>query len=384
MAVTNVKRGVDIVAVMLRLLRPVAKALALFGMLVVVPARSADAQTPPAPPPDTPNIRVGVTLFADYTIQPEPKGTDVDGNEFTPSSFNISRSYINVTGNISKLVAFRVTPDIVRETGAGSSSAGSYVFRLKYAYGQVNLDDWMQRGSFARFGMQPTPWIDYIDSVYRYRFQGTTFEDREGILSSSDVGATLRYMLPANYGDVHGGFYNGDNYNRAEANDQKAFMIRGTVRPLPNHGRLRGLRITAFLDADAYVDEAERHRRILAATYEHPYVNAGVNYLSTTDQTRAVNPELDGHGYSVWVTPKTPKGYGWEGLLRFDRLVQEQASTAVNGERNRTIAGIAYWFPRQGSVSAAVLIDFEQVDNRAYAPVRPDERRWAVHTLINF
>ncbi len=83
--------------------------------------------------------------------------------------------------------------------------------------------------------MQQTPWIDFIDSVYRYRFQGPTMEDREGILSSSDVGATFRYVFGGNYGDVHGGFYNGDNYNRVEANDQKAFMVRGTVRPVPGN-----------------------------------------------------------------------------------------------------------------------------------------------------
>ena len=86
----------------------------------------------------------------------------------------------------------------------------------------------------------------------------------------------------------------------------------------------------------------------------------------------------------MWATPKTSKGYGWEGLLRFDHLVQEQASATIEGERNRTIAGVAYWFPRQGAVSSALLLDYEQVDNDNYAPVRPDERRWSVHMLVNF
>ena len=362
--------------------------LTLTVVLVIGLASTAAAQVTPAsgqvPPDDTPSVRVGATLFLDYTAQTEPKITDVDGNSVTGNSFNIARAYINVTGNISHIVAFRVTPDITRETGTGSSLNGSLTYRLKYAYAQFNLDDWMTRGTWVRFGMQQTPWVDFIDTVYRYRFQGTTFEDRETILSSSDVGATFHYNFAGNYGDFHGGFYNGDNYNRAEANDQKAIMLRGTVRPLPMHGLLRGLRVTGFYDHDAYVKDAERRRAILGVTYEHPWFNAAWNYLSTADQTRAVNPKLDGHGYSAWVTPKTPKGYGWEGLLRFDRLVQEQSTSSTNGERNRTIAGVAYWFPRQGSVSAAVLLDYEQVDNTNYAPVRADERRWAVHTLINF
>jgi hypothetical protein len=355
--------------------------------LFVMASTSLSAQVTPAvgyvPPDDTPSVRVGATLFLDYTVTQEPRANDVDGNRITPNAFNVARSYINVTGQISHVVAFRVTPDIARETGAGSTLNGSYTFRLKYAYAQFNLDDWVGRGSWVRLGMQQTPWVDFIDNVYRYRFQGTTLEDREGILASSDVGATFRYQFSGNYGDVHGGFYNGDNYNRFEPNDQKALMVRLTVRPLPMQPMLRGLRVTGFYDLDAYVKDAERRRGIVGATYEHPYVNAGANYVSTTDQTRIISPKLDGHGYSIWATPKTPAGFGWEGLLRFDHLVQEQATSPIDGTRDRTIAGVAYWFPRQGPVSAAVLLDYEHVNNRNVA-ARPDERRWAIHTLINF
>lgn len=354
-----------------------------YAAAIVALAAPAAAQVA-SPPGDTPSIKVGATIFADYTVTQEPKAVDVDGNEVTPNAFNIGRAYINVTGNISDLIAFRVTPDIVRETGTGSALSGSYVMRLKYAYGQITLDDWMPRGSFARFGMQQTPWVDFIDSVYRYRFQGPTFEDREGLLSSSDLGASFRYVFGGNYGDVHGGFYNGENYNRPEANDQKAFMVRATARPLPDHTRLRGLRVTGFYNHDAYVKDARKRRAIGALTYEHPNLNAGATYVSTTDQVRAGRPELDGHGFSLFATPKTAKGYGWEGLLRYDRLVQEQATSVPDAERSRTIAGVAYWFPARGSVSAAVLFDVEHVDNENHAPVRPDERRWTLHTLINF
>jgi hypothetical protein len=161
-------------------------------------------------------------------------------------------------------------------------------------------------------------------------------------------------------------------------------MIRGSVRPLPMHQTLRGLRVTGFYDHDAYVKNAEREREIVNVSYEHPWVNASWNYTWASDQTRTINPKLDSHGYSAWVTPKTPKGYGFEGLLRFDHLVQDQATSTTEGERNRTIAGVAYWFQRQAPVSAAILLDYEQVDNDDYTPVRADERRWAVHMLINF
>lgn len=359
-------------------------AVAAFTLAAAAAPLAQTAAPAAKKPEDAPSIRVGATIFADYTVTTQPDATDADGNRITPNAFNIARSYINVTGQISRLVAFRVTPDLARESGTGSSLAGSYTFRLKYAYAQFNLDDWLGRGTFARLGMQPTPWVDFIDSVYRYRFQGPTMEDREGFLSSSDVGATIRHQLRGNYGDIHGGVYNGENYNRPEANDQKAWMVRATVRPLPNAGVLQGLRVTGFYDHDAYVRDAERRRGIVAATFEHAYVNAGANYLATTDQARAVNPTLEGRGFSVWATPKMPAGFGWEGLLRFDRLAQDQAGRSARGRRDRTILGIAYWFPRQGSVSAALLLDHEWVDNRRYVPERADERRLALHGLIAF
>jgi hypothetical protein len=343
------------------------------------------AQVTPAardtPPDDTPSIRVGATLFGDYTVTERPKGTDADGNEITPNAFDIGRAYINVTGNISHLIGFRITPDIVRETGTGSSLGGSYTFRLKYAYAQFNLDDWLTRGSWARLGMQQTPWIEFEETAYRYRFQGNVFADREDYLSSSDTGASFRYVLPGDYGDVHAGVYNGETFEQPEANDQKAFMVRGSFRPMRRNPLFRGLRLTGFYDADSYVRDGERRRGIGAVTFEHAYANAAFSYLATADRTRAGATKVEGRGWSAWVTPKTPDNVGWEALLRFDHL---EPDTAISGRTNRTIVGAAYWFPHQGSVTTALLLNLENVDNKDFEPVRADERRLALHALVNF
>src|SRR5439155_292142 len=139
-------------------------------------ARAASAQITPAagytPPDDTPSIRVGATIYTDFTYQPSPQTTDADGNVINPGSFNVSRSYINITGNLSHIVAFRITPDVVRESGlvtlgAGSSvSNDSLVFRIKYAFAQFNLDDWMTKGTWARVGIQQTPLLDYDGQTF--------------------------------------------------------------------------------------------------------------------------------------------------------------------------------------------------------------------------
>ncbi|HSL21330.1 MAG TPA: hypothetical protein VK886_07340 [Vicinamibacterales bacterium] len=345
-------------------------------------AASARAQVTPAapytPPDDTPSIRVGATIFADYTLQQSPDVRDAAGNEVNFSAFQIGRTYINVTGQVHHLLSFRITPDIQRETGAGSSLNGSLTFRLKYAYAQVNLDDWMPRGSWVRLGMQQTPIIDYLETVYRYRFQGTVFPDREGFLSSSDYGLTFRTQFRNNYGDVHAGVYNGDTYSRFEANDRKALMVRGTFRPLPRARTLRGLRVSGFYDADAPVKGGERRRALGDVTFEHRYVNAGFMYLDAADQGLPAAPRVDSRGFSVWVTPRTTRG--WEGLLRYDRLEPNEED---DDRKSRAIGGIAYWIPTTGA-QAAFLLDFEHVDYDHYSPARAAEQRLALHVLVNF
>jgi hypothetical protein len=366
-------------------MRDISVRTASLAVAMMCSTRLASAQITPAagytPPDDTPSIRVGVTIFADYSFTQSPKTTDTDGNLINANAFNVARSYINVTGNISHLVAFRVTPDVARETNAASALNGSLVFRIKYAYAQFNLDDWMTRGSYARFGIQQTPWLDFAEGIYRYRFQGTMFVEREGYFASADGGASLHYQLPSNYGDVHVGVYNGENYNRAEANNQKALQVRATVRPLARGALvLRGIRATAFYDADSYVKDAPRNRFIAGLNFEHTYVNAGFEYLKTNDQTSVRNPQVDGEGYSIWATPKSPKGV--EALLRYDRL--KPNATFDSQTRSRTIVGVAYWFPHQGNVSTALLFDYDGQTFDNFTPALPKQSRMAIHGLVNF
>ena len=84
-------------------------------------------------------------------------------------------------------------------------------------------------------------------------------------------------------------------------------------------------------------------------------------------------------GYSVWATPRTPIGI--EALLRYDYLRPVQGTAQ---RKDRMIGGIAYWFPVQKGVAAALLLDYEQVRYRNFSPAKPREERYALHTLFNF
>ena len=152
----NIRETRDFEGAVLVFYKGTTSGLALAVLAVCTAVPPACAQTAAPPPSDAPAIRVGAQLFADYTVNQQPKIVDADGNTVTLNQFQITRAYINITGNISRTIAFRITPDVTRETSVGSSLDGSYAFRLKYAFAQWNLDDHLGKGSWARFGIQPT------------------------------------------------------------------------------------------------------------------------------------------------------------------------------------------------------------------------------------
>lgn len=347
---------------------------AFVAFLIVVAAASVSAQVTPAagytPPDDTPSFKIGVTIFGDYTYIDSPESRDADNNLIHPSSFNISRAYINVTGNLNHFIAFRVTPDLVRD------SSGSQNFRLKYAFAQFNF-----KTAWARFGVQQTPLVDYQEGIYRYRFQGTTFTERVGLLTSSDAGLSAHYNFPSNFGDVHAGYYNGEGYSRSEANNEKAFQVRATLRPLPLGGIWKGLRVTGFFDDDHVVERAKRQRAVGEVTFEHPWMNAGVDVAQSKDAASATKPTITGSGWSVWATPRLGLT-GWELLLRHDDWKPNKDVSSQTQKRN--IVGVAYWFQNLNKVTAALLADYDSLQQDTFSPARPDDTRYGLKMLINF
>jgi hypothetical protein len=350
---------------------------ALVLAVVGLRAPTASAQAMPAaghpPPDDTPSISVGATIFTQYTYTSSPEKTDADGNQYHPSAFDITRTYINFNGKISHLVSFRITPDITR------LSSGDLQFRLKYGFAQVNLDDWLTKGSWVRFGQNQTPYVDYEEGIYRYRFQGTTFPEREGYLTSSDLGASFHYNLESNYGDVHAGIYNGEGYHAPEANNQAAFQFRGTFRPFAKSSSLaQGLNLTGFYDADNYVKDGEKKRALLEMYFEHKYLRAAATYLDTHDQKSVTAIDAHGKGYSFWFTPRTTVGL--EGLFRYDHMTPDTSKDAQI--HKRTIFGVAYWFPHKGGPSAALLVDYDDAQYENLST--PSNKVFGIHALINF
>ena len=50
----------------------------------------------------------------------------------------------------------------------------------------------------------------------------------------------------------------------------------------------------------------------------------------------------------------------------------------------RVIGGVAYWFPHQGTVNTALLLDVDQANFDNFAVAQPTQRRIGVHALVTF
>ena len=361
-----------------------------WALSVTVSLGTAWAQAPVPPPaaaakaPEAPAIKLGATLFTDFTYQ------------IAKSEFEVRRAYLNVTGAVSDFISFRITPDVaarqsttVAGTGlpsdlkVASSLDGSLTIRLKYAFAQVGFDTLGPRGKGAwiRVGQQQTPYVDFMEGIYRYRFQGTVFAERQGLLSSSDVGISGHYNLPADFGDVHVGLYNGETYTKAEVNGQKAFQVRGSLRPIPRHDIVKGLRLHAFYDRDAPTAGGARRRLAGGATFEHRRLNLGAECIRAADKASglASATEVRSSGCSAWVNPRLTGGL--EALFRYDRYTPNRT---VHGSKREVIAGAGYWFPvLKAPQAASLLADYDAIDYDA-ALGRPDERRWELKALLSF
>lgn len=331
------------------------------------PPPAAPAPAPAAAEPEYPIVRVGVLSYLQYDA--EMKNRDDFNN------FDVPRAYLNINAQVAKNLRFRFTPDIRRINDG--SLAGSLVVRVKYAFAQ--LDNITPKG-WIRFGAHQTPWLDFEESINRYRVQGQMFSEREALIpGSSDFGASYFTPLPGGYGEVHGGVFNGEGFGQPETNKYKSGQIRVTVRPFPNAAVAKGFRMSGFYNAGWYAVDRPRRLGIVMGSFEHPHLVATLQALQGTERpSPADTGDLDRRGWSAFIEPRQGLS-GLAGLFRYDAYDPDRSVTA--NQQQRIIAGAAYWFvwPR---ARVGLVLTNEQV--RYDLASRPDENRVLLQTHIEF
>jgi hypothetical protein len=332
-------------------------------------AQTAASQPAPAPAQvEYPVVRVGILSYLQYSAELE--------NREGLNSFDVTRAYLNINGQLSDRVRFRFTPDVRRVTDG--SLAGSLTVRVKYAF--LQLDNVGPR-SWIRFGLAQTPWLDFEESVNRYRVQGTMFSEREGLIpGSADFGAGYFASLPGDYGEFHAGVYNGEGFAQAEANKYKSVQGRLTFRPLPGRGLAHHLRLSGFYSAGWFAADRPRHVGIAMAHYEHPHVVATVQRVDATESPLNLPPgDIQRSGWSAFVEPRQG-ATGWAALARFESF--DPDDDVADNTHQRVIGGVAYWLvwnrARLGLVATNEQVSYDEGD------VRADENRILFQTHVEF
>lgn len=297
-------------------------------------------------------------------------------NRDSYNAFDVTRAYLNINAQVSPNVRFRFTPDVRR--AADGSLAGTLIVRVKYAFAQ--FDNVTPRG-WIRLGMHQTPWLDFEESINRYRVQGQMFAEREGLIpGSADFGAGYFTPLPKGYGEIQAGVYNGEGYAQAETNKYKSVQGRVTVRPLPKRGIWNGLRISGFYNAGWYAADRPRRLGIVMGSFEHPHLIATVQHVAATENPvpgAAANTERSGNSGFVEVRQGAS---GWAGLARIDAF--DPNTNVTSNSQRRVIAGGGYWFVWARS-RVGLIATNEQVHYDARAG-KPTENRFLLQTHIEF
>jgi len=368
-------------------LDPLLKLLVKKGVITQEEARSLQAEaaaeqaTPPpaatlapaapAPAPALKGLKIGTTTYLSYQ-----DGSSA-GSDY--SRFTIKRGYIDIRQSISEVFSARLTPDVTQD------SSGDFKLRFKYAYGQFQ---WQQAGFLGKptveFGLAHMPWLDFEESINRYRMQDTMFLERNGIFNSADTGvifgANLGGEMPEDYrknvnshyagrwGSFQVGIYNGGGYHAAEANTNKVLEGRFTVRPLPDvvpglqlslvgvtgKGNLKDLPGAPAPDwslFDAMV------------SYESPRFVATGQWYSGDGNQGGTAVKVDGtarsqKGWSLFGEARLDEARQWAAIARYDHF-DSDADSPTNDVQKRSILGLAWWFFKDN----AWLLDYEQVEH---------------------
>jgi hypothetical protein len=262
-------------------------------------------------------------------------------NQKDLNAFEITRGYLTLKGALSEDTKWRFTADLTRK------SDGDLEYRLKYAY--LTLTDLIPDAQL-KLGQTQTSWLDWEEHIWGYRMQGTVFVDREGYLTSSDLGVSLVGSLGKHleYATM---LSNGEGYHAAESNKYKMGDIRLTYTPLPENDFWKNLRLTGYFQGGRYASNQDRYRVIGNISYKNDRFTLAGEYLYASDPYSRVSskhPSLAGlsgdakaRGISVYGVLKFPDKWNKFSLIgRYDYL--DPDNDVSDNSHYRYIYGISY------------------------------------------
>lgn len=281
-----------------------------------------------------PQITVGGVVYTQYQYTDVPVANK--------SSFDVTRAYVNVLGRFANGITTRVTTDVYR-----LAPDNSLQIRLKYAFAA-----WTPTGSSLTYklGMIHTPFVDYEENLWDYRMQGTIAVDRNGAMTSSDLGVGVDGHW--NGEQVNGQFVivNGEGYGGGTGDFRKDVEARVSVRvqPTDDNSRVGGLRVTGYAGIGKATGGADRDRYLGQLSYRSQQFTVAGDYVSVK------NGAITGSIISAFGVYHLSGGK--VGVIGRVDVVDPDKNTANDGN-TRIIAGASY----QLSPNVRMLADLDRV-----------------------
>ncbi len=339
------------------------------------------------------------------TLHNQFVGRNNDGH-IGVNKFYLERGYVTVEKEITPWLSARSTTDLTQFSTAGDAEAGDWKIRQKYLYGEIRPGNaWnIFTQNKGEFGLGHNPWHDWEESFYPYRVEGTIPIEREGVLNSADIGASIRGYFGGEfpnaqevlggtnydglYGSYHVGVYNGSGYHAVENHPNKPVEYRVSVRPLPDY--LPGFQATYFglygkgnsssaanFGAPFYQYFPDWIVNLAHLSYQHPWFRASAEVISAKGNqagnwtTVPTGPAPIGRradslwtlGYSAFGDVKIPIAlWSWGGdnqyplhyMARMDWFNADQNHVIADDARyTKLITGFGYYLYKENMVYVA-------------------------------
>jgi hypothetical protein len=321
---------------------------------VALSALTASAVMAQASAQQAPQVSVTGVVYSQFLYQLKDTA-----NHF--NDFSVTRSYVNVVGRFAGGIQTRVTVDVA------PAAAGNQPIRLKFAY-----FGYTPTGSplTYKFGLLHTPWLDWEETLWDYRMQGSMAEDRNLYATAADFGAGVDGHWDGERINGQLTFVNGEGYSGGARDQRKDLQARVSVRvkPTNDNSRVGGVRVTGYVGIGKATGGADRNRYIGMLSYRTTQYTVAGEYASNKDGG-TTGSVISAFGVYHFNRSK------FSGIARVDLL---DPDNNVSGDhQTRIIAGVSY----QVSANLRLLLD---VDNLSYQGGSPSPALEAVRFPILF
>jgi hypothetical protein len=253
-------------------------------------------------------------------------------------AFDVPRARLGADVALTDKLGGRVLIETTRSAAPGSLygvDGDSLVLRGREIYAEAKAP----LGAVvlaARLGIVPTLAITPLEQSWGRRVISPTLLERSGLVSPSDVGATLALKLPRDLGEIAVGAFNGEGYNQHEQNDGKNLGARVLFAPLalarpPSPGAAGFRLLVAAENGSLGAAQSKADRYVAGASYEDEVFAMGL------EAALAVGVRGDSarkaRALTVWA--RLGPFSGFELVARADQLDPDQPH---NGATDQTLA----------------------------------------------